>query len=315
MRFARAAFVLCTAAIASAGRIPSELFPPETRMVIGISVRSLLASPLFEAAGGGAALIPPGSLFAGIDLAKDIEEVVIASEGDTKDAPTIAVIRGRLRLDRSKATIHDGIPVFREASAAIALLDSETAIAGSPDDVLAALGRRGRSSALSSDLAARIAAVAGGNDFWAVGNPPEPKSGGPSIDRFDFSGSLRDGLDLHGSVRLKSSQEAAQFAMFVQMFQAMLNSQPSKSAAKFDLRAEGSTIRLDVFIPQSELKRTVPMQKEAIARVLQGRASTPAAASVPAPPRDPVSSPPSAPAVIVTNAAGETVHVTLPGGK
>jgi hypothetical protein len=330
MRIASAALFFATAIASAADRIPSEYFPPQTRVVIGISLRTLLDSPLFAAAGGGAALIPKAGPFLGLDPSKDLDSVIIASEGDTASAPSIAVVRGRFRLDAAGATEHAGVPIFEDKKGFLALVDANTAIAGTLADVKAALDRRGGAGALSADLAARIDAVAGRHDFWAVGDLPEglaPSKPGakemPSIDRFDFGASLRDGLQLQGSVHLRSSEEAAQLATMIQMFSTMLQMQPSKSAAKFNLKADGGTLRVDISIPEAELKRTVSEQKDLFTGMLGSRmprrlgtpAAAPTVAESPKPPAYPISRPPSAPATIVTNDRGETVQVTLPGGK
>lgn len=326
MRYARAALLFATAIASAADRIPSEFFPPQTRIVIGLSLRALLDSPLFEAAGGGATLTAAAGPFAGIDPLKDLDSIVIATEGDTASAPGIVVARGRFRPTAAAAIQHAGIPIYEDKKGVLALLDENTAIAGSLADVKAAIDRRGAASTLAAALAARIAAVEA-NDFWAVGDVAASKAGGKaaSIDRFDFGASLRKGLEVHGSVHLRSPEEAAQFAMMIKMFEGMLQTQPSKTAAKFNLRADGGTLKLDLFIPEAELKRTVTTQKSVLAGMVRsqfpGAIPAAAAAAAPAPTPSwgpvggPVSRPPATPATIVTNPSGETVQVVLPGGN
>ena len=320
MRHVRAALLFATAVASAADRLPSEYFPPQTRIVIGLSLRALLDSPLFEAAGGGATLTAAAGPFAGIDLIKDLDSIVIASEGDTSSAPSIIVARGRFRPTAAAANHYAGVPIYEDKKGALALLDANTAIAGSLADVKAAIDRRASAPPLAAALAARIASVEA-NDVWAVGNIAESKPGAKPqpIDRFDFGASLRQGLEVHGSVHLRSAQEAAQLAMVIKMFEGMLQTQPSKTAAKFNLRADGGTLKVDLFIPEAELKRTVTTQKNAIAGMVRSRfpGALPAAlASAPEPARQPtVSRPPSTPATIVTNSSGETVQVVLPGGN
>jgi hypothetical protein len=324
MKYARAVLLFATVIASAADRVPSEFFPPQTRIVIGLSLRALLDSPLFEAAGGGATLTAATGPFAGIDPIQDLDAIVIASEGDTASAPSIVVARGRFRPTSAAATQHGGFPIFADKKGVLALLDENTAIAGSLADVKAAIDRRGGASTLSSALAARIAAVEA-NDFWAVGDIPDARSGGkaPSVDRFDFGASLRKGLELHGSVHLRSPEEAAQLATMIKMFEGMLKTQPSKTAAKFNLRADGGTLTVDLFIPEAELKRTVTSQRNTLAGMVRSQfpgalpdaAPAPAPASAPSSARPPISRPPDTPATIVTNATGETVQVVLPGGN
>src|SRR4051812_30456000 len=191
MNIARAALLFATAlTCAAADHVPFELFPPKTKMVIGMSLRAIFDSQLLPMAGGSAAL--PALPFGGIDP-KELDSIIIASEGGTSDAPSIVVIRGRFHLDLTKAARYGGIPILQDRKGALALIDDNTALGGSLADVRAALDRRnGGSAAISSELASRVDAVAG-NDFWAVGDIPEglaPKNpsakGMDSIERFDF---------------------------------------------------------------------------------------------------------------------------------
>ncbi len=337
MSIARAALLFATAlTCAAADHVPFELFPPKTKMVIGLSLRAIFDSQLLPMAGGSAAL--PALPFGAIDP-KELDSIIIASEGGTSDAPSIAVVRGRFHLDLTKAARHDGIPILQDRKGALALLDNDTAIAGPLADVKAAIDRRrGGMGAISADLAARVDAVAAGNDFWAVGDVPPNAAKSPgakgmdAVERFDIGVALRRGLQLRGTIGLRSTEDAAQLAAMIRMFGSMFQAGPSKSGAKFDLRAEGKTISLDLSIPEAELKQTIASQRNVLTGMLQGgipaamarptasRAAgpSPLAARAPAessPARIPYSFTPKEPATIVTNDRGETVSLTLPSGK
>lgn len=322
MLITRAALVLVAATAYAADRVPVEFFPPQTRIVVGVSLRSLAESGMVEMLGADPALLRSVP-FAGLDIARDIDSLVIASEGTGQNSPSIAVLRGRFK-PRASEISHEGVPIHMDRTkknVALALIDANTAIAGELPEVRAALGRRGNPPAFSSSLAARAAAFAS-DDFWAVGDVPEaggvPNPAGKglqSVDRFDIGASLRNGLRLHGSIHLRSPQEAEQVAAAVKLFEAMFNAQPSKSGAKFDLRAEGGTINVDLTVPKEELRKSVAARKGLLADMLKSQIPFPGASAPGGPARDPISRPPSAPATIVTNTSGETVQVTLPGAK
>jgi hypothetical protein len=158
-----------------------------------------------------------------------------------------------------------------------------------------------------------------------------------SVERFDFGASLRNGLQLRGSVRLRSAEDAAQLSAMVKMFSGMFQSE-ANSPTKFDFRVDGRTISLDLSVPESELKKTVSSQRSLLAGMLQGGMPTgftavapPQMASRPAPTaaraaapstpgsvvldRGPLSWAPSEPATVVSNERGETVQLKLPGAK
>jgi hypothetical protein len=337
MSIARAALLFATAlTCAAADHVPFELFPPKTKMVIGMSLRAIVDSQLLPMAGGTAVLpaLPSGT----IDP-RELDSIIIASEGGTSDSPSIAVVRGRFHLDLTKAARHDGIPILQDSKGALALLDNDTAVAGPLAEVKAAIERRGTGSTISSDLAARVAAVAPGYDFWAVGDVPAGAAKTPgakgmdAVERFDIGVALRHGLQLRGTVGLRSTEDAAQLAAMVKMFGSMfVQAGPSKSGARFDLRADGKIITLDLSIPEAEWKQAIASQRNVLTGMLQGgmpaalarptasaaAGPSPMAAGAPAassPARIPLSFTPIEPATIVTNDRGETVSLTLPGGK
>ena len=79
--------------------------------------------------------------------------------------------------------------------------------------------------------------------------------------------------------------------------------QPSGSAAKFDMLADGGTLKLNVFIPEEELKKSIQSDIAALSP-----STAPTAAPRPAPPAAPKPA-----ATQVLDKEGNTVVLRLPG--
>ena len=314
MSFTRAVVCLAFAVAPSfAADIPTELFPPDTRIVIGINLRSLMESPLLRDLGSQAASqFNAGALFAHLQFLRDVDTIVLASTGQGDNAPGVAILHGRFDAARlPNAHLYDGVPILEDVNqqkSALAILDSATAIGGTLADVRAAIHRRGGAPAFSADLAARVEAHAG-HDFWGVGDIPEglrstAASGQnlTSVDRFDFYASLRDGLRVEGDIHVKSEQDLAKLEAALAMFRMMVPAQ-QPGGPDFQLRAANGTLHIGLFIPEAELKK-------GLANQFQARPAA-AVAAAPTPARIPLSHPPVAAPTVVTNAAGDAVQVTI----
>ena len=327
MRFLQALLPAALAGIAMAAEpVPADLLPPGTKVLVGISVRSLIDSPLLKILGGDAAKMTASFTaagpLAGLDPARDLDSIFFASTGQGEDAPALIVVRGRFHPEQTAgAKTYKNVPVFNAPTnqkGTFAILDTGTAIAGTRKEVLAAIDRRGGASSISPAIADKVASLSASYDFWGVGempggfrtSPPASKSL-DSIDRFEFGASLRQDLQVHGKLHLRTPQQAQEMAMSLKMIEGMMKARTSAGGTQFDLRAEDGTLELTLLIPEAELKKALAAQKEALAGAVRSRLGvTPTE-----PPANPVSHTPNKPAVVETNDRGETVKVTLPGGN
>jgi hypothetical protein len=323
MSISRTALLLAIAAAGAGAAEPvTQLLPPDTRILLGFSLRSVMDSPLIKGLAGQAnslkANITSSIPFAAFDPFKDLDDVVVATNGKGDNPPALLILRGRFHPDRTTgARLYHGVPIFEETRAGggvLALLDEGAALAGQLPEVRAAIDRRGVVPTAPA-IAARMTALAGQYDFWGVGDLPGGlRSSNPaakdfnSIDRFEFGASTHAGLDVHGEFHVRSPEDAAKMEGLLRMLQAMMSAQkPSPDGTKFDLRVDHGTVTVSLFIPEEELKKGIAAQHGALAGMLQsGLKSTTVRAVPKAPP---------APVVIVNNDRGETVSVTLPGGK
>jgi len=331
---------------AAAGTL-TDFFPPDTKVVFGIRVHNLAASPVARSLQAQAQAATAGWLKAfplnGFDLLRDIDEVMLASSGKGQNPPSIMVVTGRfdvVRLGEGARQYHD-VPLLggeKATDSVVALLDGGTALIGDQALVRAAIDRREGQAKIDSALHDRITSLRQRYDIWGLGEQPEgfvaptPEAKGlESIDRFQFGMQLSTGLELGAEIHARSPQDAEKLSASLGMVAAMLKSQQSPgSAAKFDLQADGGTLKLTVYIPEEELKRTIQAETAAFSQT-DTPAAVPAAAEVapeavpelavaappvvpPAPPA-PLKAAQQAAASQVLDKEGNTVILKLPGKK
>ena len=327
------ALALLTTPLAQAA-LP-EFLPPDTKVVVGFSMRSFLESPLlssFGPIGKTAAPFLSTSPLKGIDPLKDIDELLFTSTGGASNAPALIVIHGRFGALAASATHeYHGVPIHENSktpNSNFALLDSSTLLGGDLALVHAAIDRRGQPLSINPALLARIQAFDGVYDFWAVGEVPQglrsTTMSSPemqAIDRFEFGASLRNGLDLVGQIHVRNTKDAEKLMQTLKLVELMLAMQPkSNTGTKFELSSDNDTLKLALFIPEEELKKTMQGQMSRFASLggAPGGAAPGPKVSDTAPGifapviTAPEPKLPPLPGAIVKNERGDAVTVTLP---
>jgi hypothetical protein len=298
-------------------------FPPGTRVVIGLRVRSLVDAMAAQGVAKEAQQKVSGLLaqtpLAGFDPFHDVDEILLASTAQGPNPPSLKVMTGRFNAavfssggkHYRDALIQEGPPGSKQA---MALAGANTMLAGDPVQVRAALDRGGQGAPIDPDLAARAAALRARYDIWGAGNPlpgvklaaagAEPLE---SIDRFGFGVSLAHGLESIADLHVRSPRDLEKLSSSLQLLETMLKAQPAGgNEARFDLHIEDGAIHVSLSIPEEALKKAVAAQRASLASVVAARLAAGATAAKPAPPRK---------TEIVQDAAGNTLTVTLPGKK
>jgi hypothetical protein len=302
--------LLAAAAVAGAAPPAESVLPgfiaPDTRVVVGIQLRRILDSPLGKGLTSGTGKFNVPEL-AGLDLMRDVDELIIATNAEGDNPPGLMVLIGRFHPVGARS--YHNVPVVETSTAGaslIAFLDESTAIAGKPADVHAAIDHRDQGASAAAGFASRAGELASRYDIWAIGsNLPKTGHGDQvdAVDGFSFGAALGEGLALAADIHLRSQADADKIGASLKLFEAMVKSQ--SSSAKFSLEAKGSTVQLSLFIPEAELKKAIEAQKTAVAAALaQGMATAQ---------RRPAA-PPKREGKILTDTKGDTVQVTLPGG-
>ena len=309
-----------------------DWLPPETRVVIGVRVRSLVDSDLVkstfsQAAASQAAAMPPQaagwmSLTAalGFDLARDVDEIVITSTAQGQKPPVLILVRGRFNLARlaAGAQSYGGVPLIgggKDSTGVGALLDATTAMAGDLPLVREAIDRRGHGG-IAADVAARVEAVRNRYDIWGLGDRPadfQAPAGTPqgfgNIDRFQFGALFNHGLELSAEIHSTSAQDVEKLMASASFLDAVMKAQQSQAGTgKLDVHADKGTLYLSLTIPEEVLRKAMDAQAAGMKAALA--APRPEAKSVaPAPkPKSPAGTPRT------LNPDGGTGVVRLPGG-
>jgi hypothetical protein len=183
---------------AAVGPLPAEglVLPADTRFVVGLDVRRLMASELYAKNAARGAMRPEAfadlEAKTGLNPERDVDQVVIAGSGRTvagsRDAG-IVLVSGpfdRYKLSRAMETSrkdvtwkdHQGTTVYlfgegRKGAAAAAFLDNDTLVLGSQKAVEETVASRaGGKAPLRSNapLMALLERVKPGSTFWMVGD-------------------------------------------------------------------------------------------------------------------------------------------------
>ena len=298
-----------------------DLLPSDTQVVFGVHVRTVvdseLARNLTAELKGQAADWEKLLATSGFDPLHDLDEVLIASTGAGKKAPTLIVARGTFDVAKlaPNAEQYHGVPLVtspsKQAEGVYGFLDGSTALAGDPAMVKAAIDRRGEPAHLEGALAAQVADYRERYEIWAVVNRTEgltgymPSTDSPAaalnaIDHFQFGVSLKQGLELAAEAHARTAKDAEQLAATMQFLEAMTKaSQPAGSTGtKFSFQNEDGTLKVSLAISEEDLKKTIEKQRKAGTMFAKRPVETHAAevAAVPVPP--PVIPEPVTPAVI-----------------
>ena len=337
-----AAFRLANAADSSI----AAYFPPDTKVVFGVNVRSLIDNPLFadtvaEIRAKSAGLLAQTPL-ASFDLLKDLDEIILATNGKGEKPPAIAVLRGRFQLDvlAKTATKYHDVAILQtpqQPDGALALIDDSTALAGATADIHAAIDRHAAASSGSAALLARVETLRNRYGIWGFGDGIE-KSNTPArpgdlsaIDRFEVGLGLDRGLRINAEIHLRTAQDAEKMTATLRLVEGMINASKSKTpmpkGSGMELRAEKGTLKFSLTIPEAEIKKAIKEERDTLAAALSTR--LPALVAPPARKAKAVTTTPAGPAFTieqagtpqqgapeaktVTNPNGDTVILTLPG--
>ncbi len=264
-----------------------DLLPAGTQMVLGVHVHRIvdseLARNLTAELKGQAAQWQTMIAASGFDPLHDLDEVLIASTGAGKEAPTLVIARGTFDVAKLAAGAVDyhGVPLVSNNSkgreGVFAFLDGSTALAGDGAAVRAAIDGRGQPAHLDPDLAAKAADYRDRYDIWAIvdrldgiqGYLPSdsPAAALNSIDHLRFGVSVKQGLELAAEAHARTAKDLQQLTATLQFFQAMMKAQqPAASpGTRFGITNENGTIKVSLAISEEDLKKAIEQRQKAAA--------------------------------------------------
>src|SRR5580658_9466214 len=232
--------LLILRAIPAAADTLTDLLPPDTKVVFGIRVHNLALSALAPDFAAQAQIAAAGWLKAvpldGVNLLRDIDEVLIASSCKEPETGILMVFAGRFDLATlaQGANSYHGIAILdgpTDSDPVVAFLDASTALAGSPALVHAAIERRGGKIRIDATLNDRITSLRQRYDVWGLGARPEGFTAPvpearivESIDRFQFGLQLVNGLELAADIHPRSAKDTAKLHDDLDAVAALLKS-------------------------------------------------------------------------------------------
>jgi len=236
LRYGALALILLAAGCSRAPRVsviidPSlaELAPADTVSLAGVRLEALRATPLWQKHVAARPLAPLEELArdTGLDLRKDVSDVLVASNG--KDLVVLALGRfARAELEAAlerrgaRRMSHRGVALIGNEETAVAFLSSSIAVAGPAAMVRTVIDQRGRGG-VPKALLEEAKGIAADSQIWGVslGGFDQAAQAAPQgsnlgnlakfaelIEKTSFGADLRSGLNASGVVTCRSEQDA-----------------------------------------------------------------------------------------------------------
>jgi hypothetical protein len=226
---------------------------------------------------------------AGIDIHRDIEEILIGTAGDSENSKSLIVARGQFHPEQFNAAASargasvaawHGIQVATLKGAkgvgAVAFVDSGVALVGDAETVQAAIDRSGASPNLSPELQARMRELSATYDAWFLSNGPPGdfvagKLAGENLGDavhsnllaavLEASGGLKfepDGVRFRGTAVARSEKDASALRDVVKFIAGLVQvDKASKTtlAQSLEATAEGNVLRLSLSMPEAVVEQ------------------------------------------------------------
>lgn len=287
--------------MAMAGGSPLDLVMADTRVVAGVRLDRILASPLGAQIKAQMEQANPGVLSqiqmaTGLDVTRDLHEVIIATTASSaKNPPTLVILRGSFHPERFaglgafgvRVTRLDGVPVLvgGPKGAMAAFLDESTLVAGDRAQVRAALARRKEGGSAPAAVVSRVREYSERFDAWvvSVGSLPSWKtSGPPAAHAGGLDPRALQGIEqLHGGIRFspdfelavellaRTEKEAGEISGAIGMIQAMLRAKVSgapelSGLEKLTVGVQGRRVMASLALSPEDLQRAMETKKAAV---------------------------------------------------
>jgi hypothetical protein len=307
-----------------------NLVMPNARVVVGINLERIMASPIGQQMNSQIRNSNPEirQIFegTGFDPARDLKEVVIAATGMEKNGPSLVLVRGSLDLAKISAfsatqglppTNYEGVPVMMQRGArdsAFALVDNSLAIFGGIESVHQAIRRHASGAPFSGEVAAKALALSHRYDAWVISTVPMTEMAArakasnlqqvsdlvSSIEQITAGMRFSPDMEISADLVTHSAKDAASVRDAMRFFASMLSNQqnnPGLTPDALKVTLDARTVRLSLHITEEQLKKMNEMQMARRAR-------------------QPIQPPPPANSdVVIQSSEGDMGTVTLPPKK
>jgi len=302
-----AALLLLWTATAWTQSWPTDLLPPEHRVVIGINVRAIIDSTVLPNLDSDpksvSALLLAQKGLSGLNPLKDVDSILVVITGDGPTPPGLAIVRGHFDAEK----LGPALVANNDPKNMTVVLDPTTLLAGDVATVRAAIDGRGKPHKTDAALVAKIDSMSSRFDVWGLGDVPKGfaaangASGGlEAVDHFEFGAAFRKGLTIEAQAHVRTTQDSKKMTESLAMLEKMFSvKQTSSNGGKFSLSSSNGTFKLSLMLTEEELKKAMAAQKASIAKAFPP-------APKPTRPED---------VKIINRPNGDTFQVILPGGK
>ncbi len=246
----------------------AALVPPDTVMLAGARLEELRATPLYQklAARQSTAALDEFARDTGLDLRKDVSEILVASNG----AGTAVLARGAfqsLTPRKGRKSAYKGATLYSQDDGAYAVLDPRTAVAGPEAAIRRVLDQREARSRGADALLRRVDTLPIQGQLWIILNRPAdtlkalPQRGNLAnlnrafrlVDSATLAADLRNGLIAHAGGECRTPEDAKLLGDALRGFLglARLGVQP-RHLKLFDgikVGQENTSVRLEIAVP------------------------------------------------------------------
>jgi hypothetical protein len=295
MRTAAALLTLVASSAAMAAAADPQLLNmvmPDAQVVAGVNVEQAKTTPFGQWVLGQAQPtdrhMQEMVTLINFDPRRVVRELLVASPGGSDPKAGIALARGNFDLAKISAAARLGggsVETYRSATvitdpkkqASFAFVDATTVAAGTPEQVRAALDRRGRTNvAITPALAARINQLSTTQDAWAITLVPPsgltPPAAAKDLSKQEIfqkiaqaSGGVKFGSNivLTADAVANTPQDATALAGVLQFLanMAAANSQGDPTAAALvkalTVTAQGQNIKIGLSLPHAQFEQLV----------------------------------------------------------
>lgn len=271
-----------------------DLVMPDARVLAGVNVERILASPFGQEIGSqiqtGSPELRQLVEQTGFNPTRDLKELLIATVGEGQKPPALFLARGSFDAAKFSSLVagprgttenYEGVQIVINPShggSAVAFPDDTLLIGGDVAEVRAAIHRRTHHTVLAAHLASQVASLSARYDIWGLSNvsltelaasarKSNMQQAGDILQSIQrISGGLRfsPDMELAADILTRTEKDAASVRDTLRFFSSLAAAnQQNPSGLKpdaFKLSVEGRTVRIGLSIPEEDLKKAYQMQ-------------------------------------------------------
>jgi hypothetical protein len=278
----------CAAMLPAADSQLLSLVMPDAKVLAGINVDQAKTSPLgqylltqLQAQDDHLRKLTEET---GFDPTRDLHEVLIASNGTQKQAPSLALARGTFDITRINAAaqnvhkeVYKGVTIFEDPKGqnGYAFLNPTLGLAGDLASVKGAIDRQTAPAPLPASLMVKVNQLSASEDAWGISEVPPPVNGtitvpnGQGIPATVFqniqqaTGGVKLGAEIVATSQLQADTPAnatalssvLQFLLNLVQIQAQKDPDAAALLKTAVIKADGNLVNLSISIPEAQAEK------------------------------------------------------------